>query len=328
MTLLLSGKARNLAAYSVAVALAIIILAAVGTASINALEQEIRKKEASDVRALAIATEGKLSTIASLMEATGSLPQVTAGAPYVAQMTKELHGVPQNVDAEKRQVAQSVLSKSQDIEAIAFILPNGEMYMEEPYYRQMNLTSTNFAFRDYFKGAVNSGSTYLGEVYISASSGASASAVAVPVTSGDELKGVWIGIVHLQNLDKFAKDMFDNDDGRRFTYADQHGHEVVYSNKIVPSLEEASKPLAEMDVYKKAISGESGVAVESIGGKEMLVAYHPVRVPGATWAVFSIQPYDSVIKPVQDLRMQTYYAIAIAAAAGAALAIVIAKRRP
>ncbi|UVS69360.1 cache domain-containing protein [Nitrososphaera viennensis] len=322
----MSSKSRNLAAYSIAVALAIIILAAAGTASISALEQKIMEKEASDIRTLAIATEGKLSTVASLMEATGGLPQV-AGAPHASQITTELHGVPENVDAEKRQVAQSILSKSQDIEAIAFILPDGEMYIEEPFYRQMNLTRTNFAFRDYFQGAVNSGSTYLGEVYISASSGASASAVAVPIASGGELKGLWIGLVHLQNLDRFAKDMFEGDDGRRFTYADQHGHEVVYSNEIVSALEGAGKPLADMDVYKKAISGESGVAVESIGGKEMLVAYHPVRAPGTTWAVFSIQPYESIIKPVQDLRTQVYSAIAIAAAVGVALAIVVVAKK-
>lgn len=81
-----------------------------------------------------------------------------------------------------------------------------------------------------------------------------------------------------------------------------------------------------MDVYKKAIAGQSGVAVESIGGREMLVAYHPVRAPGTTWAVFSIQPYESVVKPVQELSMQAYSAIAIAAAVGAALAVVVAKK--
>lgn len=321
------GRTRNLAAYSAAVAIAIIILAAAGMAGAGALEKKITEKEAGDVRALAIATEAKISAVASLMEAAGKTPQMAVGAPYASQITAESKGVPQGADIEKRQVAQSVLSSSQDVEAVVFILPNGEVYIEEPFYRQMNLTKTNLAFRDYFKGAVASGSTYLGEVYISASSGASTTAVAVPVTANGELKGVLIGLVRLQNLDRFAKDMFeDDDDGRRFTFADQNGHEVVYSNKLVSSLG-AGKPLAEMDVYKKAISGESGSAIESIGGKDMLVSYHPVRAPGTTWAVFSIQPYESVMKPVQDLKAQVYSAVAIAAAAGAALAVVMVAKK-
>ncbi|MEO9362813.1 MAG: hypothetical protein ABI348_02825, partial [Nitrososphaera sp.] len=121
------GRTRNLLAYSAAVAIAIIILAAAGMAGAGALEKKITEKEAGDVRALAIATEAKISTVASLMEATGRTPQV-AGAPYASQITAESKGVPQDVDVEKRQVAQSVLSSSQDVEAVAFILPNGEMY--------------------------------------------------------------------------------------------------------------------------------------------------------------------------------------------------------
>jgi hypothetical protein len=33
-------------------------------------------------------------------------------------------------------------------------MPNGDEYMVEPYSRQQNLTGNNFAFRDYYKGAV------------------------------------------------------------------------------------------------------------------------------------------------------------------------------
>ena len=47
-----------------------------------------------------------------------------------------------------------------------------------------------------------------------------------------------------------------------------------------------SRPLANMDMYKRAVAGESGWVIESIGGTEMFVAYHPVRAPSATWAVF------------------------------------------
>jgi hypothetical protein len=152
----------------------------------------------------------------------------------------------------------------------------------------------------------------------------------VPVTSQDgQLKGVWIGLLHLQNLDEFAKGMFEGDDDLQFVYADQHGHEVVYSNELVLSLEESGRPLEEMDVYRKAVAGESGWAIESIGGTEMFVAYHPVSAPSTTWAVFSMQPRDSLMKPVEEMRMTLYAAIAIsvAAAAGAAMVVATSARK-
>lgn len=317
------SKKSTLGIYSASVAIAIVLLSATGAASIGALQDTIISKEQADVRSLAVATEEKFETLASVMEVTGQLPQLTA-PPDVSQISSEYNGVPESVEAEKRQVARSILSQAGDIEAVAFLLPDGEMYVEEPFFRQMNLTRTDFAFRDYFQGAVNSQATYLGEVYISASSGASASAMAVPVMPDGELKGVWIGLLHLENLDGFAKGMFENDDARRFVFADQHGHEVVYSNELVFSLEDQS--LADFGPYRSALEGDSGWSAEAINGEEMLVAYHPVEAPGATWAVFSVQPYADAMKPVEDLRTQLYAATGIAVAVGAGLGAVIAKK--
>jgi hypothetical protein len=33
-------------------------------------------------------------------------------------------------------------------------MPNGNVYIDEPYSRQQSLTTSNLAFRDYFQGAV------------------------------------------------------------------------------------------------------------------------------------------------------------------------------
>ena len=138
-----------------------------------------------------------------------------------------------------------------------------------------------------------------------------------------QLSGVWIGLLHLQNLGELAKEFGD---GQQFVYADQHGHEVVYSNKLSLSLEDSDRPLAEMEVYKKAIAGQSGWSKESIGGKEMFVAYQPVQAPSTTWAVFSIQPCDSLMKPVQDFRTTLYSVIAVVSAIAAGMGIAIAKK--
>jgi hypothetical protein len=77
---------------------------------------------------------------------------------------------------------------------------------------------TYFAFRDYYKGAVSTGDTYLGNVVISASSGLPQSNIAVPVYSsasdsnnsnGDNgnmtLLGIWSGGLNLTVFSKILQ---------------------------------------------------------------------------------------------------------------------------
>jgi hypothetical protein len=49
-----------------------------------------------------------------------------------------------------------------------------DMYMEEPYDRQLDLSRNNFAFRDYYQGAIDTIDTkqaFLGDVIVSSSTG-------------------------------------------------------------------------------------------------------------------------------------------------------------
>jgi len=61
---------------------------------------------------------------------------------------------PTHADIQKRQVAQNILSNYKDLQIIIFIMPNGNIYFDEPYSRQQISNTTNLAFRDYFQGAV------------------------------------------------------------------------------------------------------------------------------------------------------------------------------
>jgi hypothetical protein len=49
---------------------------------------------------------------------------------------------------------------------IFFIMPNGDMYLLEPYSIQQTLTVNNYASRDYFQGAIKTNDIYVGNVII------------------------------------------------------------------------------------------------------------------------------------------------------------------
>ena len=195
------------------------------------------------VKLLADNLENRLNKSAAILEMTGELPQVK-NISYASSISFELHGIPKDLDIAKRKVAQDILASDKDLQLIFFLMPNGDMYMEEPYSRQQNLTGNNFAFRDYYKGAVSTGDTYLGNVVISASSGLPQSNIAVPLYSSAidnngnrnnnsnnmTLLGVWSGGLNLTEFSESLQSL-NLTDGERIVYVDQNGQKVADSNK-------------------------------------------------------------------------------------------------
>jgi cache domain-containing protein len=308
----MGSTGTTLVCYAIAVIIAIGILSYAGTAQIQALERQVKNDLEGDVRAVASETGSRMSAVASVMEVTAKLPQVkdTSDAGLVSAENK---GVPEDAAVEKRQVAKDILASNSDIDAIGFILANGDMYLEEPYSRQQNLTRTNFVSRDYFQGAIAAGGAYLGEVYISAATGASAAALAVPVYNDDKtLAGVWIAVMNLQALNSRADEALGSEYGGRVVYIDQNNHEVVSSSALVS----ADETLSDLQSYSDALAGESGSRVEMKDGVEMYVAYSPVQMPGATWVILAMQPYSEAFSPAPALQLQGSIIAASAVAAG------------
>jgi len=74
------------------------------------------------------------------------------------------------------------MSNYHDFDIVSFIMPNGKMYILGPYSQQAHLTKNNYAFRDYFKGAVNTHNTCLGGVIISTATGKKEAVISVPMS--------------------------------------------------------------------------------------------------------------------------------------------------
>ena len=84
--------------------------------------------------------QNRLQNAGALLEITSKLPQVnnTSFANLLNQTLTTLHGIPKDADIKKRQVAQDILSNYKDLQIIFFVMPNGNVYLEEPYSRQQN----------------------------------------------------------------------------------------------------------------------------------------------------------------------------------------------
>jgi hypothetical protein len=251
------------------------------------------------LKLLADNLENRLNKSAAILEITGEMPQVK-NTSYASSISSELHGIPEDHDIAKRIVARDILASDKDFEAIFFLMPNGDMYMDEPYLRQQNLTGNNFAFRDYYKGAVSTGDTYLDNVIISASSGLPQSIIAIPLYSSASdnignktnnnmtLLGIWSGGL---NLTEFGEPLqsLNLTDGERIVYVDQNGQKVADSNKQL-SRTNQNESFANLQAFNNVLKEQKpGSVMEMINGTRMLVFYEPVQFHSTTWAVLLLK---------------------------------------
>jgi Cache domain len=254
------------------------------------------------LKLLADNLENRLNKLGAILEVTGQLQQVK-NISYASSISSELHGIPKDLDIAKRKIAHDILASDKDLQVIFFLMPNGDVYMEEPYSRQQNLTGNNFAFRDYYKGAVSTGDTYLGNVVISTSSGLPQSNIAVPLYSSAidnngnrnntsnnmTLLGLWSGGLNLTEFSETLQSL-NLTNGERVVYVDQNGQKVADSSKQSFRTNQ-NESFANLQAFNNALQEQKpGSVMEMINGTRMLVFYEPVQFHSTTWTVLLLKP--------------------------------------
>ena len=163
-------------------------------------------------------------------------------------------------------------------------MPNGDVYLEEPYSRQQDLTSNNLSFSDYYRGAVDTNSTYLGNVIKTASSNRSQALIGVPLysPSNQSLLGIWAGGIDFTILNKELQSLnLSQSNNERVVYVDGNGIKVADSRPGISS----NDSFSELESFQNAIRGESGSTVEVVNQTTLSISYYPVEALQNTWAV-------------------------------------------
>ncbi len=137
------------------------------------------------VRLLAALTQSRLEEAANILEVTSKQDEVR-NTPYFINISQLHMGILENLDSEKRNEAKEILGHNKDFGSIYFTMPNGDVYIGEPFYHQKQLPRLNFADRDWYKGVTSTNNTYISSAFVSASIHAPATAIAIPVYSVTE----------------------------------------------------------------------------------------------------------------------------------------------
>jgi Cache domain len=251
----------------------------------NSTSQDVRDRT-NQTKLLADIFATRIDKITDSFE-TSSKHSAVRNISYANLVGTEFMGIPESSDIEKRNVAKVLLQKDPILGGVYFTLPNGNVYLGEPYSAQAQLPKLNFADRDWYKGVSKINDTYISSVFISASTHAPATAIALPVYENNskiKLLGYWVGIINIKPLWEKIKD--DNlPVEQELIVIDHEGTEMFNSGKYnyteiqsIPSLQENGNT---------TISNADRAKVRSPEGDVVAISY-PIHICSHVWTVTTI----------------------------------------
>jgi hypothetical protein len=220
--------------------------------------------------------ESKVTKLATALQIASNLPQILQ-PPDINLIDPKVKGIPEDVDIEKRKIAKIFMDQF-EFASIVFLLNSGDVYFDEPFERQLNLTATNFAFRDYYQVVEKTKKTYLSDAIISKSSGRNLAVIATPVINKDNnMTGILSGTINFNNYDKFLQSL-NLQNNTRLVLIDKNGVKIGDSNEKETSASKESfekKQFSNLTSFKLALEGKSGSILEKFEGKESQITFLP-----------------------------------------------------
>src|SRR5918993_124387 len=221
--------------------------------------------------------ERKVTKLATALQIASSLPQILY-PPDISLIDSKVNGIPEDADTEKRKIAKILLDQFNEFSSIVFSLNNGDVYFVEPFERQLNLTTNNLSFRDYYQVVNQTKKTYVSDAIISKATGRNLAVIATPVMKeNDDIRGILYGSINFNNYDQFLQSL-NSQNNTRLVLIDKTGVKIGDSNVNETSVSKESfekKQFSNLTSVKFALEGKSGSTIEKFEGKESQVAFLP-----------------------------------------------------
>jgi hypothetical protein len=220
--------------------------------------------------------ESKVTKLATALQIASTLPQILQ-PPDINLIDPKVKGIPEDADLEKRKIGKILLDQFKDINSILYYFNNGDIYFFEPFQDQLNLTATNFSFRDYYQVVNQTKKTYVSNAIISkATIGTNLAIIATPVINKEnEMTGILLGAINFNNYDKFLQSL-NLQNNSRLVLIDKNGVKIGDSNEKETSASKKSfekKQFSNLTSFKLALEDKSGSIVEKFEGKESQITF-------------------------------------------------------
>jgi hypothetical protein len=236
--------------------------------------------------------ENRLKKAAAILEFTSKLPEMR-DLLFSDLFNTAFNGIPANADMEKRQTGQEILSKfPKEFVSFLFLMPNGTVYLLEPFARQQNLSTSDLSYRDYYEGVIETKDTFLGNVITFVASGRNQAQLAVPVFGLESNNRSIVGILSAGLNFKTYKEILRTNnlkDQESIVLLDSNGTKIADSDPIrITSLSKnaiADVSFRNLQSFNNAMKGRTGIVEEIVNGSSMLVQYKPVKAIQNNWII-------------------------------------------
>src|ERR687897_170368 len=247
--------------------------------------------------------ESKVTKLATALQIASSLPQILQ-PPDINLIDPKVKGIPEDADIEKRKIAKILLDQFKEFNSILYYFNNGDIYFDEPFQDQLNLTATNFSFRDYYQVVNQTKKTYLSDAILSKATGLNLAVIATPVINKDNnMTGILSGTINFNNYDKFLQSL-NLQNNSRLVLIDKNGVKIGDSNENETSASTVSyekKQFSNLTSFKLALKGKSGSIVEKFDGKESQITFLPYDLFQNKRILLLIQGCDSNVNNNSNL---------------------------
>lgn len=258
---------------------------------------------------IASRTELRTDNAISILKILSKDSSITS-MPSVTLIDNELHGIPEDADMDRRSEMRTVFEEYGGFQNMLFLLPNGDVYINEPFFFQKNMTVSNFAFRDWYDEVVKTQDVVVSNMVISKSSGKPNVVIAVPVFSQENsLQGILTGSLNLDLIEERLQELRSYTD-ERVILVDDTRTVIADSERIL----KGQSITLGIGAIKDALVGESGMIIGTINGTDMVIAHHPIKAGHNTWSIISMQPRDQVFSTIDKTVQGSVILILIIAA--------------
>ena len=222
--------------------------------------------------------ESKVTKLVTALQIASSLPQILQ-PPDINLIDPKVKGIPEDADIEKRKIAKILMDQFNEFNSILYYFNNGDIYFFEPFQDQLNLTATNFSFRDYYQVVNQTKKTYVSDAILSkATIGTNLAIIATPVINKENnMTAILSGAINFNNYDKFLQSL-NIQNNSRLVLIDKNGVKIGDSNEKETSVSKESfekKQFSNLTSFKFALEGKSGSIVEKFEGKESQITFLP-----------------------------------------------------
>ena len=171
------------------------------------------------------------------------------------------------------------MDQFKEFNSILYYFNNGDIYFFEPFQDQLNLTATNFSFRDYYQVVNQTKKTYVSDAILSkATTGRNLAVIATPVINKDNnMTAILSGTIDFNNYDELLQSL-NLQNNTRLVLVDKNGVKIGDSDENETSVSKESfekKQFSNLTSFKYSLKGKSGSIVEKLDWKESQITFLP-----------------------------------------------------